>query len=508
MYRLEADVRFLSDDLLEGREAGMRGYDLAALYVAEQFRAIGLEPAGDDGSFHQSVPMLEYRLDAVPSLKVGDFDLIAGEDYLVHPSGAGETIDISAPLVLGGMCFASEREGRDDFAGLNISGKIVACFDGAPKYLDGEERAHYKSTEGERLSNLGAIGRVTIYTKTLEERFSFEDHNAWLASGGSLVNWLTDDGVPFSTSPNEQARAYLSLAGAEKLFEQAGKSWSELLAAAEGETGNVEQFDLDVAASIHVESQHRRLKSDNVIALLAGSDPGLRDEYVVLTAHLDHDGIRPTPEDGDDELYNGAMDNAVGVSALLETARLLKASPPKRSVIFIALTAEEKGYGGSDYFARHPTVPSDSMVAVVNLDMPIVTYDFADVVAFGAERSTLIGPVKRAAEAHGLALSPDPVPDEGIFTRSDHYSFVKQGVPAVYLKTGFANGGDEAQTAFRKNHYHKASDEVEHVNFDAMRRFTDINADIARNIADMSDRPVWNTEDFFGATFGGPMAND
>jgi Zn-dependent M28 family amino/carboxypeptidase len=149
-----------------------------------------------------------------------------------------------------------------------------------------------------------------------------------------------------------------------------------------------------------------------------------------------------------------------------------------------------------------------AMVAVVNLDMPIMTYPFTDIIAFGAERSTLYQPVLDAAVAHGLVLSPDPVPEEGLFTRSDHYMFVRQGVPAVYLKPGFADGGEEEQKTFRENHYHEPSDEIELVDFDALRRFTDVKADVARNIADMHERPVWNAGDFFGETFKGPMSEN
>lgn len=225
-------------------------------------------------------------------------------------------------------------------------------------------------------------------------------------------------------------------------------------------------------------------------------------------AHLDHLGVKPTPEEDDDEIYNGAMDNASGVASLLESARMLASSPPKRSVIFIAVTAEEKGLNGSDYFARNPTVPTDNIVAVVNLDMPILNYPFADIVAFGAERSTLYSPVEQAAIAHELQFSPDPVPEQGLFTRSDHYMFVRQGVPAVYIKPGFANGGEEAQATFRGTHYHEPSDETALMDFDSLRRFTDVNADIARNIANMPERPVWNAGDFFGSTFHGPQASD
>lgn len=506
--RLEAHLRFLADDLLEGREAGTRGYDLAALYVAEEFRALGIKPGGENDTYYQPVPMLQYGPGAKGELAIDDIDLVAGEDYIAYPSRMGEVVDFTAPLVFAGMCFASEREGRDDFEGLDLNGKIVACMRGAPKYLNSEELAHYGATQGERASDLGAIGILSIYTRSFEQVFSWEKLNAMIKASYSTMTWLEDDGTPFSSAPNLQGGAILSLAGAEKLFTSAGQSLDEILDAAESDMGDVEAFDLGVDMSIYSESWHRGVTSNNVVGILPGTDPVLANEYVILTAHLDHEGVKPTDEEGDDEIYNGAMDNASGVSALLEVARLLTASPPKRSVVFIALTAEEKGLVGSDYFARNPTIPANSMIAVVNLDMPLVTYAFEDIIAFGAERSTLYQPVKNAVEAHGLTFSPDPVPEQGLFTRSDHYVFVKQGVPAVFLKPGFANGGEEARTEFGKTHYHQASDEVGLVDFDALRRFTDVKADIARNIANMPERPVWNAGDFFGTTFGGPIASE
>jgi hypothetical protein len=508
LVRLEADIRFLADDALEGREAGSRGYDLAALFVAERFRALGLEPGGVDGGFFQPVPMLESELGPSASLTIGDLKIAAGEDYLVFPSSQDEIIDISAPLVFAGLCFASERHGRNDFEGLNLDGKIAVCMSGAPKHLNSEEMAHFRSTQAQRLSDQGAIGVISVWSDSLEKIFPFERAVRMLSRDYSSMSWLDTDGVPFSLAPNVKARASLSHVGGEKLMTAAGQSWEEILAATESEAGDVARFNLGLDGRIRVDSKHRILASDNVVGILPGSDPALADEYVVLVAHLDGLGVKATPEEDDDEIYNGAMDNASGISALLEVARLLKVSPPRRSVIFLAVTAEEKGLNGSDFFAQNPTVAANQMVAVVNLDMPIMTYPFTDIIAYGAERSTLYQPVLDAAESHGLVLSPDPVPEEGIFTRSDHYTFVRQGVPAVYLKPGFADGGEEEQTTFRKEHYHEPSDEIELVDFDVLRRFTDVKADIARNIADMQDRPVWNAGDFFGETFKGPMSEN
>ena len=508
--RLEADVRFLSDDMLEGREAGTRGYDLAALYVAEAFRGIGLDPGGDDNSYYQQVPLREVKRDpngiAKLTLSKGGepISLTENEDYFVFTSDQSTNAVVEAPAIFVGFGLVSEENDRDDFEGLNVEGKIVFVMMGSPKFLNSEERAYYSSIKGKNASDRGAVGYVSVYTDTLEGVFPFTRLVEYYSSISGM-GWLDEEGQPFSLSPNLKGFAALSLDGAEQVFAKNKHNWAEILDAAESDAGEVPGFNTGIQARIEVDSLHRQTESPNVVGILPGSDPLLRDEFVILTAHLDHDGIQPSEDPDDDEIFNGAMDNTVGVAAMLEVSRLLSINPPKRSVVFVALAAEEKGLLGSDFFARHPTVPSESMVAVVNLDMPIMTYDFADVVAFGAERSTLFPVVEAALKQHGLILSPDPLPDEGLFTRSDHYSFVKQGIPAVYLSPGFAAGGEVAQAEFRQAHYHQVSDEVEHVDFDALAKFSDTKYSIAVGIANMPTRPVWKRGDFFGRTFNGPM---
>ena len=507
--RLEADVRFLSDDMLEGREAGTRGYDLAALYVAEAYRAIGLDPGGDKFSYFQRVPLREDKHDpngvAELTLSKGkkEFDLSQNEDYFVMTSSQSAKAVIEAPAVFAGFGMVAEEHGRDDFDGLDVEGKIVFLLTGAPKFLNSEERAYHGNVKWQNASDRGAVGVVAVFTITTQKVIPFPRFVAYRSSTSSM-SWLDVEGRPFTLAPNIQAAAVLSLEGGARAF-AGSEAWPEILEAAESVSGDVPGFDLGIQARIEVDSLHRQLESPNVIGVLPGSDPALRDEFVILAAHLDHDGIRRSEDPDDDEIFNGAMDNAVGVAAMLEVARLLVLDPPKRSVVFVALAAEEKGLVGSDYFARNPTMPADSMVAVVNLDMPIMTYDFTDVVAFGAERSTLFPIVEAAVNQRGLTLSPDPVPDEGLFTRSDHYSFVQQGVPAVFLSPGFADGGEEAQNEFRQAHYHQVTDEAEHVDFDALAKFSEAKHAIARGIADMATRPVWKSGDFFGKTFNGPM---
>jgi Zn-dependent M28 family amino/carboxypeptidase len=250
-----------------------------------------------------------------------------------------------------------------------------------------------------------------------------------------------------------------------------------------------------------------RISSPNVLGLLPGTDKRLAAEIVVISAHSDHVGVKANPKAGEDAIFNGAMDNASGTATLLEAATALVKNPPKRSVLFLATTAEESGLLGADYFSRQPTVDVKRLVADVNIDMPILTCDFGDVVALGADRSTLGTSVALAAKAEKLGLSPDPQPEEAVFTRSDHYPFVRKGVPSVFLKTGWsdAKGGNSckgAERAFRLNNYHEVSDQLD-LPFDwsAAAKWTRLNIGIIRSIANAKVAPRWFEGDYFGNSF-------
>jgi Zn-dependent M28 family amino/carboxypeptidase len=246
-------------------------------------------------------------------------------------------------------------------------------------------------------------------------------------------------------------------------------------------------------------------RSSNVVGVLEGSDPALRNQYVVVSAHLDHVGVGE-PEKGD-SIYNGAMDNAAGVSAMLEIARAFQVSGkrPRRSILFVALTAEEKGLIGSSYFADHPGLPAGgSLVADINLDMPILTFAMEDIVVLGGERSSLGATYAAAAAAEGLKVVPDPAPEEMFFIRSDHYSFVQAGVPAVSVDSGPGGPGAAAQRDFLANHYHKPSDDLAlPIDWAAAAKFTRVNYAAVRTLADSDARPAWVKGDFFGVQFGG-----
>lgn len=509
--RIEADVVYLADDAREGREAGTRGYEAAAQYVAARMAAIGLEPAGDNGWFQQvplraSAPILDA---AAVSIKGADGETITLthlDDFRVFSSAAASSFDISAPAVFIGFGVHAPDAGHDDYAGLDLKGKIAVYFQGAPDVFDSEQRAHYGSggSKSKEAAARGAIGIISLMTSENQQRTPW----ARFISNPNRVSmtWVGPDGTADISGPGLKGSAVLHPDKAAMLFVGAAQSYADVLGQADAKGVAPSGFDLGVTVSIAGAVSQNDVTSPNVAGIITGADRALTDEYVVLTAHLDHTGINQRlVDEGKDGLHNGAMDNAMGIATMLEVAsRLMEGTPPARSVIVLAVTAEEKGLLGADYYAHFPTVEKENIVANVNLDMPVMLHSFSDVVAFGAEHSSL-GPIAKAAvAAAGLELAPDPFPQLGVFTRSDHYRFVEQGVPAIYLFPGFGNGGEEKINEFMAKHYHKPSDDLSlPILFGDAARFADVNYQIALAIAQSTVRPHWNEGDFFGDLFAG-----
>jgi Zn-dependent M28 family amino/carboxypeptidase len=285
------------------------------------------------------------------------------------------------------------------------------------------------------------------------------------------------------------------------LFEGAPRSLAQVRGEAARAGARPSGFALRTQVSFERENASSEVASENVLAILPGSDPSLAGEYVLLMGHLDGLGVREGGEG--DRIRNGAMDNASGIATLIEVARQMSrpGNRPRRSIIFAAVTAEERGLLGAQYLARNPVVDG-RIVGVVNLDMPVLTYDFADVIAFGAEHSTLGPIVERAAARMNVALTPDPLPEQGLFTRSDHYMFVREGIPSVFLMTGFRGEGERRFRDFLANTYHTPRDDIS-LPFDwqAAARFAELNYLIAREIADSPQAPLWYRGSFFGETF-------
>jgi hypothetical protein len=496
-------VTFLADDRLEGRDAGTRGYDLAALYVASRFEALGLKPARADG-WYQQVPFLEFRHSGEPaSLTIGSRRFLHGQEVTLSPSPEEARVAVEAPVVFAGYGLEAPQLGIDDYKGLEVRGKIVVVLNGFPKGMKSDVGAHLNSEKRRVASQRGAVGLVTIRTLAEAKRRPWARMQE--TANEPSIGWTGADGRAYTPAPNLRFRATLDTPAAEALFAGAKTPLTRLLAQAERSGGRPKGFALKQRVAISQQSSLRRFTSPNVLAVLPGSDPALAGEYVLLMAHLDHEGIKAEGAknaEGGDRIYNGAMDNAVGIATMLEVARALATSPdrPKRSILFAAVTAEEDGLLGSQYLARHP-IAGGRVAAVVNLDMPVLLYDFKDVIAFGAEHSTMGEAVARAGKGMGVALSGDPLPQEGLFTRSDHYRFVEEGVPSVFLMTGFANGGREKFTDFLATHYHKVSDQLSlPIDWQAGAKFARINYEIAREIADAPLAPRWYSDSFFGKT--------
>lgn len=514
---LRAHVGFLADDLLAGRDAGSEGYEIAARYVAARFGELGLEPAGDDGSYLQQVPLRRRQI-VIDSAALrlhrdgGTEDLQWAEDFLMWGDPARAETEVTAPLVFVGHGVSAPELGHDDYADVDVDGRIVVRLSGAPAGFPHNQRAYYSSrrTKDAEAVRRGAVGILTLRTRTDVARRPWERSVRFAGRPG--MGWLDDEGRPSNHRPEIRGAAALSEAGGEKLFEGTSRSLDEVLDAADA--GVHESFELGLSATLSQRTEHSRLESSNVLGLVRGRDPELAGQYVVFTAHLDHVGLGPPDPDGDD-IYNGAYDNAMGVAVLLEVARRFAtaAEPPRRSLLFAAVAAEEKGLLGSDYFAERPTVPLEGIVANVNFDMPLFLFPPADVTAFGAEHSSLGRAVEQAAAAAGFEVAPDPMPEEVIFIRSDQYSFVRRGVPAVYLVTGRTSldpevDGEAVLRDFLRNHYHHPSDELSlHVDWDSAARFVRANYLLGREIADADERPSWNEGDFFGELFGSPASS-
>lgn len=500
--RMHGHVAFLADDALEGREAGERGYDLAAVYVGSQFQSLGLRPANDRG-WNQPATLIERALVAPATASWTDasgmaHDWTTAGGLLLSPGVHEGAISVNAPLVFVGHGVSAPEHGVDDYAGVDTTGKIVVMLRGVPAGMPSELGAHLSTQKGAMAQAHGALGVIQLLSKADAERYPWSFVQGLFT--GPAVSAAGPDGLPISTSPELKFSGYANHDTVAPAFADAPMTLAAVLdAAAAGQT--LSAFDLAGTVSVQAESRFSTITSPNVVGVLPGTDPSLADQPVMVTAHLDHEGVDPD-ESKEDRIYNGAMDNASGIAAMIEAARILAADPPRRPVMFVALTAEEKGLLGAAYMAGSPLTPMNQVAGLVNLDMPILTYDFQDVVAFGAEESTLGELTRAAAAAQGVGLSPDPAPEETIFVRSDHYEFVKVGVPAIYLITGPAGPGAAAVQDFQANHYHQVSDDLSlPIDWNAAAKFARLNAAIIRAIGDAETRPMWYEGSFFGTTF-------
>ena len=486
-----ADIAALADDRNQGRAPGTPGYDRAAAYVVERFSGLGLRPAGASGYF-QPVALERQTVDQdastasltppggpTESLKVG-------EAVLFSAGGGPRPATVDAPMVFVGYGLSLPGQARDDFAGLDLKGKIAVVISGGPTDLSGPVKSQARFARAARLGRLGAVGLITLVTpRQIEIPWA---RQRLLARGAGM--YLAD--ASLRDTPDGFVSVSVDPAAAQRLFQGSPHGFAELSALAD-DSAALPHFDLATRFSATLVSRREQLTSPNLVAVLPGRDPALKRQFVVVSAHLDHLGVG-APINGD-AIYNGAMDDASGVASVLDIAGRLKADPPRRSMLFVIVTAEEKGLLGSYYFARRPTVAKDAIVADLNFDMPLPLWPLKTVIAQGEAESTLGADARAAAGSLGLAVVPDPVPDRNSFIRTDQFSFVREGVPALAFKFGFARDTPQFQIEhdWRATRYHAPSDDIAQPGVlpDEAVRLDQYVAAIARRVADADDRPHW-----------------
>jgi len=466
---IAAHMRFLSDALLEGRGTGERGHEIAARYVASELEAMGLAPAGVNGTWFQ--PLQLRKAELIPEqtsfelVRDGKSTmLVRDRDYIIYANLLQTDATVNAGAVFVGYGVTAPEFQYDDYASADVKGKVAVVLRGAPARFPSTERAYFASalTMQQNAAAHGAIGVIVIDSP---EFLQAQWNRVMLQlRADPPMRWLDTQGAPSDTVPEIRALIRTNQSGAEALFTGAPKSLPEVFAAAkEGKPGS---FPLAGDVKIHLASRFSQVESRNVIAKLIGSDPTLANEYVVYSAHLDHLGIcRPGEPD---PICHGAADNASGTGAVLEIARAFASLPraPRRSTLFLFVTGEERGFLGSDYFVHYPTVPLENIVADVNIDgAPGLRFPIKDIVPQGAEHSTLSRDVEPAARKMGYTISPDPRPEEGFFTRSDQYSFVRRGVPSVKVDGGTQStdptiDGATLAKNWTATNYHTANDNM------------------------------------------------
>lgn len=509
---IERHIRVLAHDSLEGRAPGTEGFAGAARYVEERLRESGLQPAGVDGTFRQPVPLRRATtVEASSPMSVGTPDgtrtLTYDVDYYLGADPLRESVTVEeAPVVFVGFGVSAPELGYDDYADVDVEGKVVLYLSGGPSAFPSNERAYYSSgaTKQAEAMDRGAIGAMTFWAPD-DPRLRW-DVNSARAKRGSFA-WLDESGTPSRGDDRMNVSASLNHSAVEALFQGAPSTVDSVVARAA--RSEAQAFDLPTTVTVTTTSVHEDVDSWNVLAKLEGSDPELADEHVTYVAHIDHFGIG-VPVDGD-SVYNGAHDNASGAAIVLEIADAFATLPtePDRSILFLFVTAEEWGLLGTDYFVHNPTVPQESIVANFSLDMPFLFHPLLDIVPYGAEHSSMGESVATAAEHMGLGIGPDPIPEQVLFIRSDHFAFIRQGIPALFIKSGFETGdpsldGGAINTAFRQERYHTPFDEADQgFDFEAGADHARVNFLTGYVIAETPQRPTWNEGDFFGGLFGG-----
>jgi hypothetical protein len=484
-------VQFLADDKLEGRNTGSPGHRLAAGYAADQFQQIGLQP-GAKGGWFQTVPFETRQIDETGSSLTLIADGKETKLTLGKEAYFGLRSDLApavrAPLVFAGYGLHVPELDYDDLRGLDLKGKIAVILSGAPRGWPGPLSAHVQAADVRwaALRKAGAIGVVTI-PKVLTM--------PWVRSSAARLQTQMSARMPgLEEERGQQIQVTFNPEHAAMLFAGTGHTLPELIKLSEGQSP-LPHFPLNKELAATAKVKKGQLDSQNIIGLL----PGKRKEYVVVSAHIDHTGkLQSFSGDG---IFNGAMDNASGVAAVIEVARQLKAAGPlERGVLFVLVTGEEKGLQGSRYFAKLPTVPRKKIIADCNMDMFMPIHELKALTLLGIDESTLGDKAREVAAQFNLPIIPDPIPEQRRFTRSDQYSFIREGIPALAFKFGYTKGSPEEQlqAEWLKTRYHAVSDDLNQpINKEGAARFTEYLAALVKKTANDKAKPAWKPDSFF-----------
>jgi Zn-dependent M28 family amino/carboxypeptidase len=491
-------IKVLADDKLEGRDTGSRGEREAQKYAIEQLKKAGAEPAGVNG-FYQPVKFVSRQIVekdcSLALIHDGKREpLTLGEDAIIG-TRIMPAPEVEAPLVFVGYGLKVPEKNYDDFAALDLRGKIIVIFSGSPAEIPGALASHYQ-TASERWKVLRAAGVVGIVSLMNPASMDIP----WSRIALNRAHPSMDLDYPeFNETEGAKIAITVNPANAEKFFAGSGHTFEEIAALGK-DRKPLPHFPLSVSLAAKTKVDVTPVESANLVAKFPGSDPALKDEYVVLSAHLDHIGIGE-PINGD-RIYNGAMDDGSGSALILDMAQSFKKNPEKlrRSILMVLVTGEEKGLLGSKYFAAHPTVAPKSIVADVNVDMflPIVPLKLLTVL--GLDDSDLGDHARAIAESQGVKVQPDPEPLRNLFVRSDQYNFIRHGVPSVIMSVAPEPGSPEVKTFkdWLTQRYHAPSDDVNQpVDLAAAAKYEEIIRALLINTANGDHRPQWKPDSFF-----------
>ena len=488
-------VVYLADDRMQGRQTGSKQHREAADYIADQFRKIGLKP-GAGGGYLQPVKLVTRTLDESKSsltiVRDGAEEAVKlGEEAMLNIR-VKHAPRVEAPMVFVGYGLTVPELKYDDLAGQDLKGKVVVLLTGIPPGITPALYAHYATNRWHALQAAGAVGGVAIQNPKGQDVPWARQMQNRLSPQMVLEDPAMDDNA------GQQLAATLNPDHAEKFFAGSGHTFKEIMELANAGKP-LPKFPLRGTIRSLISMGGEPVTSENVVGILPGTDPKLKNEYVVVTAHFDHLGVG-NPVNGD-SIFNGAMDNASGVATLIETAAGAASKKGfRRSVAFVAVTAEEKGLLGSKYFANRPTIPARAIVANLNTDMFLPLFPLKSLVAQGLEESDLAGDLRSAAAPAGIDVLTDPEPERNAFTRSDQFSFIRRGIPALSLKVGFTKDSPEHEIVkkWRTDRYHAVTDDLSQpVDKQAAVEFNRIYAKVVEAVANRSTRPAWNSDSFF-----------